>query len=63
MQPLPDRVVIVGLLATLGLVFALVFWTVRLNPSGGEPPLRWREGQPGLLTQAPQVSPLSPGPA
>jgi hypothetical protein len=45
MNPLPDRTVIVGLIATLGLVFALVFWFVRLSPSQ-EPPMLWRE-QPG----------------
>lgn len=42
MNPLPDRTVVIGLLATLGLVFALVFWFVRLNPST-EPPLQWRQ--------------------
>ena len=42
MTPLPDRTVLIGLLATLGLVFALVFWTVRLSPSP-DPPLQWRE--------------------
>ncbi len=31
-EPLPDRVVILGLLATLMLCFALVFWSVRLAP-------------------------------
>jgi len=45
MNPLPDRVVILGLLITLGLCFALVFWSVRLNP-GQEPPLQWRD-RPG----------------
>jgi hypothetical protein len=45
MNPLPDRTVILGLLATLGLVFALVFWFVRLAPSQ-EPPLLWREPTP-----------------
>jgi len=44
MTPLPDRVVILGLLATVALVFALVFWTVRLHPNHGQPPLLWREG-------------------
>ena len=42
MSPLPDRVVIVALLATIGLCFALAFWTVRLRPA--EPPLLWRQG-------------------
>lgn len=44
MTPLPDRVVIVGLVATLGLVFALVFWFVKLHPSQ-DLPLQWRNGQ------------------
>lgn len=42
MNPLPDRVVILGMLITLGVCFALVFWTVRLNPRPA-PPLQWRE--------------------
>ena len=41
MAPLPDRVVIVALLATIGLCFALAFWNVRLRPA--EPPLQWRQ--------------------
>ena len=57
MNPLPDRVVIVALLATLGLVFALIFWTVRLSPS--PQPLQWR--QP--VRQAPSSqAPLSAAP-
>jgi hypothetical protein len=53
MTPLPDRVVIVALVAAVGLCFALAFWTVRLHPSGA-PPLQWRQG-PGsqLLTLVP----------
>ncbi|MFQ6537311.1 MULTISPECIES: hypothetical protein [Aphanothece] len=42
MNPLPDRVVVVVLLTTIGLCFALVLWTVRLNPRL-EPPLQWRD--------------------
>jgi hypothetical protein len=42
MTPLPDRTVVLGLLTTLGLVFALVLWFVRLAPSQ-EAPLLWRE--------------------
>ena len=42
MGPLSDRVVTVAILATIGVCFALVFWTVRLHPA--EPPLRWRDG-------------------
>ena len=45
MNPLPDRTVILGMLITLGLVFALVFWFVRLAPSP-EPTLQWREAAP-----------------
>ena len=41
-SPLPDRVVIVVIVATIGLCFALAFWTVRLQPA--EPPLQWRQG-------------------
>ena len=63
--PLADRVVIVGLIATLGVVFALVFWTVRLAPSP-EGPLLWRQpdGRPGLSQpgQGPRPAP-SPPPA
>ncbi len=43
MTPLSDRVVIIALIATVALVFALVFWTVRLHPSP-DPQLQWREG-------------------
>ena len=45
MNPLPDRTVIIGMVATLGLVFALVFWFVRLSPSQ-TPPLQWRDTDP-----------------
>ena len=45
MSPLPDRVVILVLLSTVGLCFALVFWTVRLQPSI-EQPLLWRQAPP-----------------
>lgn len=55
MQPLPDRTVILGLLITLGLVFALVFWTARLS-GPQQPPLQWREPLPPALNdgQAPK---------
>lgn len=43
MTPLPDRVVITALLATVGVCFALVFWFVRLQPNQ-ELPLQWRQG-------------------
>ena len=42
-EPLPDRIVILGLLVTLMLCFALVFWSVRLAPGAGQSPLQWRE--------------------
>jgi len=42
MTPLPDRVVIVGLLITIGLCFAMAFWYVRLHPPMA-PPLLWRD--------------------
>ena len=45
MNPLPDRTLILGILITLGLVFGLVFWFVRLAPSA-EPALQWRDGNP-----------------
>ena len=44
MNPLPDRLVILGLLITLGLCFALIFWSVKLNPRP-EPQLQWRDRQ------------------
>ena len=57
MNPLPDRVVILGLLITLGLCFALVFWSVRLNPRP-EPALQWRQNPaPQPLDRHPQPSP------
>jgi hypothetical protein len=43
MTPLPDRTVILGLLATVALCFALVFWTVRHNPGPAGQPLLWRD--------------------
>ena len=54
MNPLPDRTVIVGLLATLGLCFAVVFWFVRLNPSS-DGQMLWREApsRPAIQKPAP----------
>ena len=53
MTPLPDRTVVVGLIATVALCFALVFWFVRLQPQP-EPPLQWRQGPSARLErQAP----------
>ena len=55
-NPLPDRTLLIGLLATLGLVFALVFWSVRLAPPS-QPPLQWREGPlPAPAAPAPPAS-------
>lgn len=45
MNPLPDRVVVLGILITMGLCFALVFWFVRLHPAAA-PPLDWRQPAP-----------------
>ncbi len=42
MTPLPDRVVIVGLLITIGICFALMFWYSRLH-TPLPPPLLWRD--------------------
>ena len=42
MVPLSDRVVIVAIACTLGVVAALVFWFVRLHPSQ-DLPLLWRD--------------------
>ncbi|MCX5950839.1 MAG: hypothetical protein NT158_06700 [Cyanobacteria bacterium] len=46
MTPLPDRAVILGLLITIGLCFAMAFWHARLHPPLA-PPLLWRDS-PGL---------------
>ncbi|WP_398318625.1 hypothetical protein [Vulcanococcus sp.] len=59
MNPLPDRTVIIGMVATLGLVFALVFWFVRLSPSQ-TPPLQWRDTAPAPTPAVPRA-PLNPG--
>ena len=57
MTPLPDRVVLIGLIATIGLCFALVFWTVKLQP-GAQQQLQWRDSpaQPSR-----PMSPSRPG--
>jgi energy-converting hydrogenase Eha subunit F len=61
MPPLPDRTVILGMLITLGLVFALVFWFVRLAPSP-EPALQWRDAAPLAPKTAPTPQqPVLPG--
>ncbi|MFM9104039.1 MAG: hypothetical protein ACKOPS_23060 [Cyanobium sp.] len=51
MTPLPDRVVLIGLVATIGLCFALVFWTVKLQP-GPQQQLHWREAPATAPTPA-----------
>lgn len=61
MNPLPDRVLIVGLVATLGVVFALVFWFVRLQPVR-ELPLQWRNGQTAQLDAWQSVAAASTAP-
>ncbi len=53
MTPLSDRSVIVLVTATLGLVFALVFWFLRFNPPADQP-LLWKEApQPGVPRSRP----------
>ncbi|UPM50411.1 MULTISPECIES: hypothetical protein [unclassified Synechococcus] len=56
MNPLPDRTVIIGMLATLGLVFALVFWYVRLAPST-ESPMLWKDPPALESPSSPQSRP------
>jgi hypothetical protein len=60
MTPLPDRVVLIGLIATIGLCFALVLWTVKLQP-GPQQQLQWRDSpaQPNRPTQP--LPPQAPG--
>ncbi len=47
MKPLPDRVVILGLVATVALCFALVFWFVKATPGPARDPMLWRETPAG----------------
>ncbi len=42
MTPLPDRMVILALVITIGLCFAMAFWYARLHPPVA-PPLLWRQ--------------------
>ena len=58
MNPLPDRLVIFGLLITLGLCFALIFWSVKLNPRP-EPQLQWRD-RPSAQPSGWQSDPKAP---
>jgi hypothetical protein len=48
MNPLPDRVVLTVLLTTIALCFALVFWSVKLQPRP-EPPLQWRDAPSAVV--------------
>ncbi|MFM8275834.1 MAG: hypothetical protein ACKN89_02385 [Cyanobium sp.] len=57
MTPLPDRVVILSLTITVLLCFALVAWTVRLNPPVDEP-LLWRTS-PAAPSSPSQAAPAS----
>lgn len=59
MNPLPDRVVLVVLLTTIALCFALVLWSVKLQPRP-EPQLQWRDGPSAV---APGPAARSGGPA
>lgn len=52
MTPLPDRVVLLGLLITIATCFALVFWSVKLSPRQADP-LRWRDGPPAQTVPRP----------
>jgi hypothetical protein len=51
MTPLPDRTVLLGLLGTLLLIIALVFWSVRSGPGAGQQPMLWRETPAGSTAQ------------
>ncbi|MEB3321506.1 MAG: hypothetical protein VKI81_01640 [Synechococcaceae cyanobacterium] len=50
MNPLPDRVVVAGVVLTIALCFALAFWTARRHPA--DPPLQWRNDAPPLTRDA-----------
>lgn len=52
MNPLPDRVVLIGLLTTVLLCLALAAWSARLFPGPDSQPLQWR--------QAPAERPVAP---
>jgi hypothetical protein len=60
MTPLPDRTVILALVATIGLVFALVFWSVRLTPAPQDPML-WRQSPAPLRPTQPALPGASGG--
>ena len=59
MNPLSDRVVVVALIVTIGLIFALVFWTVRLAPPAGGP-LQWRDGATQALLPSAHEAEFAP---
>jgi hypothetical protein len=60
MNPLSDRVVVAVLIATVGLVFALIFWTARLAPPA-DAPLQWRDGAPEARLLSSPASSATPG--
>jgi hypothetical protein len=62
MNPLPDRVVLIGLIATIGLCFALVFWSVKLKPGPGPgQQLQWRDSPAQPSRPNPQRPSRIPG--
>lgn len=58
MGPLSDRTVILVIVTTLGLVFALVFWFGRLNPPRQDQ-LLWKDS-PGLDAPGRSAPPQRP---
>ncbi|MBC1261024.1 hypothetical protein FQK07_06995 [Synechococcus sp. BSF8S] len=56
MTPLPDRTVLLLMAITLGVVAALVFWSVRLQPTR-ETPLLWKESPGRSVPAAPAGQP------
>lgn len=58
MNPLPDRVVVLGLLITIAACFALVFWSVKLSPRQPDA-LRWRDEPPVQAVPRPAETPTA----
>jgi hypothetical protein len=56
MTPLSDRTVILLMVVTLGLVAAMVFWSVRLHPAP-EAPLLWKDAPGRTVPAAPPAQP------